>query len=234
MRYDYIYLSPHPDDVIFSCGGTIACRHQKGLRQLVVTLCSTLPVLAKFQWHQRVDEDLRALNICGIDGVLAGFLDAPFRHPAYQNAHHLFAPPVADDLMPKQVEQLVAALEEQNQGATLYAPLGVGRHVDHLIAFEAAQRTGQFHAVHFYEDFPYTVKSLGAIEARLDEIEIDLTAVVTDIREGFQKKIEAAGQYVGQISFLFGTFDAALVSMLEEAQRVLPGRLGERSWVRSI
>lgn len=233
MRYDFIYLSPHPDDVIFSCGGTIACRHQKGERQLVVTLCSALPVLAESQWHQRIDEEVRALNIYGIDGFFAGFLDAPFRQPVYQNAHHLFASPVADDPMPKQVEQLVAALAKHNQGAILYAPLGVGRHVDHLIAFEAAQGTGQFHAVHFYEDFPYTVKAPGAIEARLDEIGIDLTAVVTDIREGFQKKIEAAGQYVGQISFLFGTFDAALMSMLEEAQRVLPGRLGERSWIRS-
>lgn len=229
--YDHIYLAPHPDDAVLSCGGAIACRHKNGERQLVVTLCSAIPPSAESQWHQRLAEDERALRILGVDQIRGGFLDAPFRHPAYGRGHGLFALPVVDDPMQRQVEQFVLTLAEHNRHATLWAPLGVGSHVDHHIAFCAARVARHFGAVHFYEDFPYTVKDPDALDARLSEVGNGLVAVVTDVRHGFQKKTEAVGQYCSQIHYLFGSFDAAFQALLEEARRVLPGGLGERSWV---
>ena len=124
--YDRIYLAPHPDDAALSCGGTIACRHKKGERQLVVTLCSAIPPSAEPQWCQRLDEDERALRVLGVDCLLGGFLEAPFRHPAYGQDDGLFAPPVVDHSMQRHVEQLLVALAGQNGRATLCAPLGVG------------------------------------------------------------------------------------------------------------
>lgn len=229
--YDRIYLAPHPDDAALSYGGTIACRHKQGERQLVVTLCSAIPPSAESLWHQRLDEDERALRVLGVDYLLGGFLDAPFRHPAYGKDEGLFAPPVVDDSMQRHVGQLLVALAEQNRQATLYSPLGVGSHVDHLIAFEAAQAARHFAEVHHYEDFPYTVKDPGALKLRLDELGNTLTAVVTDIRHGIQKKAEAVGQYSSQVHFLFGSFDAAFQALVEEARRVLPGGVGERCWI---
>src|SRR5579883_735971 len=41
--YDYIYLSPHCDDVAFSCAGTICAYKAQGLHQLVVTLFTAEP-----------------------------------------------------------------------------------------------------------------------------------------------------------------------------------------------
>jgi len=41
--YDYIYLSPHLDDVVFSCSGNIYCHRQKGLHTLIVTFFTADP-----------------------------------------------------------------------------------------------------------------------------------------------------------------------------------------------
>src|SRR5690242_15250592 len=41
--YDHIYLSPHLDDAVLSCGGAIARHTSAGARVLVVTLCTAAP-----------------------------------------------------------------------------------------------------------------------------------------------------------------------------------------------
>jgi LmbE family N-acetylglucosaminyl deacetylase len=227
-NYDYIYLAPHPDDAALSCGGTIACHRLSKKRQLVVTLCSALPQSAESYWVQRLDEEKRALDILKVDNLHGGFLDAPFRHPAYKNNDCLFAEPVTDDPIPKEVNQLVKTLAEQNKNAILYAPLGVGKHVDHLIAYSAAKSSGRFQEKRYYEDFPYVANNPDALAARLKEIDTELTAVVMDIRECFQTKIDAVGQYNSQISFLFKNHDTALKTLIKQAQQILPGGLSER------
>jgi LmbE family N-acetylglucosaminyl deacetylase len=232
-NYDYIYLAPHPDDAALSCGGTIACHRLSGKRQLVVTLCSALPPSDESHWVQRLDEEKRALDILQVDNFHGGFLDAPFRHTAYKNDAGLFAAPVTDDPIPKAVNQLVITLAEQNKNAIVYAPLGVGKHVDHLIAYSAAKSCGRFKQVHYYEDFPYVADNPAALEARLKEIGTEMTSLVTDIREGFQTKIDAIGQYNSQILFLFKSHTVALETLIKQAQLVLPGGLGERKYINA-
>jgi LmbE family N-acetylglucosaminyl deacetylase len=233
QNYDDIYLAPHPDDAALSCGGTIACHRLSGKRQLVVTLCSALPPSAESHWAQRMDDEKRALDILQADNLHGGFLDAPFRHPAYKSNGGLFAAPVADDPILKDINQLVITLAEQNKNAILYAPLGAGKHVDHLIAYSAVKSCSGFQQVRYYEDFPYVAKNPEALEARLKEIGTELSAVVTDIREGFQTKIDAIGQYHSQISFLFKNQTNALATLIKQAQLVLPGGLGERNYINS-
>ncbi|MCI5210100.1 MAG: PIG-L family deacetylase [Candidatus Electrothrix sp. ATG2] len=230
-NYDHIYLAPHPDDAALSCGGAIACRHLKGERQLVVTLCSAIPSTAELYWRQRLEEDKRALGVLGADRLLGGFLDAPFRHPTYEQENCLFASPETNDSMQKDVEQLLAAIAEQNRQAKFYVPLGVGSHVDHLITYDAAQTITHVTAIHFYEDFPYTAKNPNALEVRLAALNDNFTVVDTDVRHCFLKKAEAVAQYTSQVHFLFGNFDTALQALIQEGQRVLPGALGERCWI---
>lgn len=229
--YDRIFLSPHPDDAALSCGGTISCGSKQGRRQLVITLCSAIPASAEGAWHQRLDEEERGLGILGVDYLLAGFLDAPFRHEAYREDGNLFRAPVSDDVLQGQLGSLLPVLAKQNRQATLYAPLAVGSHVDHRIACDAAKGSGQFASVCLYEDFPYTVKDPGALEVRLGELGVGVTARVTDIRHGFERKVEAIGQYASQVSFLFGSFDAALRALTEAGRQISPGGLGERIWI---
>ena len=42
-RPDWIYLSPHLDDAVFSCGGRIALQVRAGRRVWVVTVCAGSP-----------------------------------------------------------------------------------------------------------------------------------------------------------------------------------------------
>src|SRR5437667_2328523 len=42
-NYQYIYLSPHFDDVVYSCGGTIGMQARSGQRPLVITVFAGVP-----------------------------------------------------------------------------------------------------------------------------------------------------------------------------------------------
>src|SRR2546425_8122209 len=39
----HIFLSPHLDDVVYSCGGTLGVQVSTGLRPLVITVCAGVP-----------------------------------------------------------------------------------------------------------------------------------------------------------------------------------------------
>ena len=56
------------------------------------------------------------------------------------------------------VDHLTTQVEELSTGAVLFAPVGVGRHVDHLLARTVGERLGAT----LYADFPYTVRDPGA------------------------------------------------------------------------
>ncbi len=51
-------------------------------------------------------------------------------------------------------ETLTAEVADLARGAVVFAPLGVGRHVDHLLARAVGEHLGAV----FYADFPYTVR----------------------------------------------------------------------------
>src|SRR2546421_8348267 len=42
-NYQHIYLSPHFDDVVYSCGGTIGMQAHSGQRPLVITVFAGVP-----------------------------------------------------------------------------------------------------------------------------------------------------------------------------------------------
>jgi LmbE family N-acetylglucosaminyl deacetylase len=54
--------------------------------------------------------------------------------------------------------QLVAEVTDLARGAVVFAPLGVGRHVDHLLARSVGEHLGAV----LYGDFPYTVRDPAA------------------------------------------------------------------------
>jgi hypothetical protein len=56
------------------------------------------------------------------------------------------------------LDDLSTQVEELSADATVFAPVGVGRHVDHLLARTAGERLGAT----LYADFPYTVRDPGA------------------------------------------------------------------------
>jgi LmbE family N-acetylglucosaminyl deacetylase len=57
-------------------------------------------------------------------------------------------------------DELIAQVADVSRGAAVFAPLGVGRHVDHLLARAVGEHLGAV----LYADFPYTVRQPGAEE----------------------------------------------------------------------
>ncbi|HPJ57664.1 MAG TPA: PIG-L family deacetylase, partial [Kiritimatiellia bacterium] len=95
--YQAIYLSPHLDDAVLSCGGQLAARVRRGERVLVATLAAgdpvrPLPPLARAlhaEWklddscEARREEDRRACGRLGAEVFHVVLPDAMYRrHPA--------------------------------------------------------------------------------------------------------------------------------------------------------
>jgi SAM-dependent methyltransferase/LmbE family N-acetylglucosaminyl deacetylase len=175
-----IYLSPHFDDVVLSCGGT--AEHQASFGDEVVVLTvfggspsdDRLSPLAQRLHHEwnlpwtapeaRAAEDREAVRTLGATQVCWDYRDAIYRRTEdgafhYDSYADLFSRPMhpADESLPACLAARLGELAAQNHGQMVfYAPLGVGGHVDHLIVHKAARIIAERGAqVLFYEDQPY-------------------------------------------------------------------------------
>ena len=243
--YDAIYLSPHLDDVALSCGGQIAARARGGEAVLVFTLftgdepasgtsnlAATLHGLFGLEdrvvAHRR-QEDLEACKLLGAQARHADLPDALYRvdpktgTPLYPRLARLFGQPLAADRAV--LESLSRLLAELPRGATVFAPLGVGQHVDHLLVRSAAELA--IEEISYYEETPYADKRrpIGRALAR----RADWDAIITTFDEvDLDAKIAACSAYKSQIKGLYRT-----PQRLERALRRRAQKLGgERLWKR--
>jgi LmbE family N-acetylglucosaminyl deacetylase len=171
---DWIYLSPHPDDVALSCGGLLWEQAVAGDRPQVWTICAGDPPpgpLSPFatalqnRWEtgaaasqQRRQEDIASCS----------FLQAGYRHfpvpdciyrrdvgesiHLYTSEESLFGP--LDKREMGLVERLKKDLAETlPDGAQLVCPLGVGGHVDHRLTRLSAESLGG--ACWYFAEYPY-------------------------------------------------------------------------------
>jgi LmbE family N-acetylglucosaminyl deacetylase len=122
---------------------------------------------------------------------------------AYHSRATLYRHPLSDDPLLPQVRDLLALLIAHAPQATIYVPLGVGHHVDHLAVFESAVAFPPDRLA-FYEDINYALLP-GAVEQRLAEIGPTLVAEYLAFgASSFQKKIAAIAAYRSQMEALFG------------------------------
>jgi LmbE family N-acetylglucosaminyl deacetylase len=185
----HIYLSPHLDDVVLSCGGQAHHHAQAGARVVVVTLCTGNPPagpLSEFaealhaRWvgdgrapaapaemtAARRAEDLAALAVLGAEAIHLDVPDCIYRlnpatnWPMYASESALFGALHPSEL--SLIRRVAAKLTTLLHGFgrhRLYVPLGLGQHVDHQLTRRAAEAVGGISA--YYEDYPY-VERLGA------------------------------------------------------------------------
>jgi LmbE family N-acetylglucosaminyl deacetylase len=179
QRYQHIYLSPHLDDVVLSCGGEIHAQARAGERALVVTFFAASPQddeltpfarELKARWGHAPDpvvlrraEDLAALQVVGADACHLPYADCVYRHDSSTGeAYYPDEASIFGAIHRAEAEwdrDLLAAFRKvvgDLAGATVYAPLGAGHHVDHLLVRRVAFALllgGE--EVLFYEDYPY-------------------------------------------------------------------------------
>lgn len=255
--YDGLYLAPHLDDVVLSCGGTIHRRAREGRRALVITLFAGSPdedantafsLELKERWGALEDpvgvrrhEDLEAVTRLGAEAAHLPFLDCVYRRgpvsgaDLYPTVEHIFG-----DVHPEEAalhEVLLAALDPYlaaSPRATVYAPLTVGHHVDHLVTLRAVR---VLHAagrrVRLYEDYPYAVQP-DEVERALALLRAEGLVLAKRCRcfgpEDLEAKADAIACYRSQIS----TFWQSLAEMRRDieayARTVGDGELGEAFW----
>lgn len=249
--YRHIFVAPHLDDAALSCGGQIAQLTAAGVPVLVVTLCAGRPSsaapLSPFAryLHQawdlgddpvgrRREEDAAALQLLGCDGLHLDLLDAPYRMADYGVDRGWRGVVAADDPLLPTAETILAGLHEQQPGARLYVPLGVGNHVDHQIVCSVGMDLRSAGAdVVWYEDAPYAAKQPEDLALRLAVLPAQFTPTVVDITAELPRKLRAIAAYHSQLHELFGTTPMAQV-MTDYASAVAPveGQFGERLWHR--
>ena len=165
-----LFLSPHLDDAILSCAGRIRHHVTCGERVVLLTAFSHADHDDAAGWAARRGEDEAAAACLGAEPHWLGLPDAPFRDPAYAGFDFdvLSGPHAPGDARWR--EHLTTRLLEEIealQPSTIYAPLGVGDHVDHRLVFEAAS---ELHLdLRYYEDHPYALVPY-AVRHRLDAL----------------------------------------------------------------
>jgi LmbE family N-acetylglucosaminyl deacetylase len=208
----HVYLSPHLDDAVFSCGGLIARQVAAGDTVTVLTICagdppegqlSDLARALHLTWgvddspvKSRREEDRAACARLGASPIHLDIPDAVYRshpssEPVYPSFDDVFGRlhPAESELLDELTRSLVDRVSTED---ALYVPLGIGRHVDHQLARLAAENLDR--SLRYYRDMPYAFREGlppedlpepdgGGLVIPLSEGEIDAwSAAVLDYR----------------------------------------------------
>jgi LmbE family N-acetylglucosaminyl deacetylase len=164
--YDAVYISPHMDDAVYSCGGQIAQQREQGRRVLVVTLFgngqdSEQGTGVFGDIAQRKLEERAALTRLDVDFIWLNYPDMLMREKSLSELSRLLVPFAR--LGPSELgAQLGAALHVicarlLAPAGRAYFPFAVGAHPDHRLTFEVGRElsSNTGFAITFYEDVPY-------------------------------------------------------------------------------
>ncbi|MBL4632571.1 MAG: PIG-L family deacetylase [Kofleriaceae bacterium] len=172
----YLYLSPHLDDVILSAGATIASRLEAGDEVAIVTVFSGNLDSSNAEeaavYGERRAEDKKAISLLSTQSgalyktIYLGLADAPFRDSKYTSFEAIVNSPVSgDDEIGESLKCRVGKMLEIERPDVLVTPLGVGRHVDHRLVFEAIATLAWQGESRFYQERPYAFVP-GAVDLR--------------------------------------------------------------------
>ncbi|MCC7549591.1 MAG: PIG-L family deacetylase [Burkholderiales bacterium] len=154
-----VFLSPHLDDAVFSCGGLISRLAEQGCRPLVINVFSRAGVDFRTSAgtdDTRIEEEHAVSGYLGFCVRFVGECDAWFRKDAYKSLSGLFmADPRSYAQELERIRSAIAAALRDVSCDVVYAPLGIGWHVDHLLTHLAARSLIDPGRLRFYEDAPY-------------------------------------------------------------------------------
>lgn len=232
-----LFISPHLDDVAFSCGGTLARLSEEGWRTvLVTTFAESVPDPTGFALACQTDkglspevdymalrreEDEKFAARAGVEEVHhLDYPEAP--HRGYESAPELFSGVREGDEIWKDLSDRLASLAERCRPEVTFVPQALGNHADHIQVVRAVlDQAGLLGSVLWYRDTPYAIRNPQARPSPL--LPPDLTEVSVDISRHLDTKLTATAAYTTQLGFQFGgepALRAALADFAEtEARR---------------
>ena len=241
-QYDAVYLAPHLDDAVLSCGGQICRRTSAGERVLAVTIFAgdeTTPSVFARRMHawfgiwrgvgmKRRLEDRAAVGSLGAvhehwpEQEALYRRDPATRRPLYASYRALVGPlqPADDSLIDRLARRLAGAVNTN----AVFAPLAVGGHVDHRLVRAAAERAWP-DGLRYYEDFPYGVRAQ-ALAVALENADAWESEIVPVDERQLARKTSAIALYRSQIRFLFRSHRA----MRDRVRACAAAVGGERVW----
>jgi len=216
----WIYISPHFDDAVLSCGGLIWEQAHKGTPVEIWTICagdaqpgplSPLAMACHQQWGltsaeevvaARRSENQEAAGQVGAETVNFSIPDCIYRRAPTGEllyAEEVFVPvhPIDRNL---DNEIAVALKTELQPDDRIVSPLAIGSHVDHVLARRAAERLGR--PLWYYADIPYLLNQkelLVPATADLNETRLSIT------KQGLGRWQNGISAYRSQILMLFKT-----------------------------
>jgi LmbE family N-acetylglucosaminyl deacetylase len=258
----HLFFSPHYDDIPLSAGATVRFLADQGLVPETLIVFGTEPdrsrPLSAFaeamheRWGltanevvaSRQAEEAAAAAVLGAQTRVLPFRDAIYRGDYYLSNGDLFGSPATEEAsLPAAINASLDLKDSPDDAVRIYAPLGVGKHVDHQIVHLAAQElAARGWDVWFYEDIPYALKPM-ALDARLTEIgattRLEPVARVP-AQSTWGQKIDAILRYPSQLETVFleyvgvGTTREEISEALTAyAARAGDGVMAERFWRRS-
>jgi LmbE family N-acetylglucosaminyl deacetylase len=237
----WIYLSPHLDDVIFSCGGLIWEQSNSGQDVelwTIFTADAPIDLLSQFaetlhdNWgleenavKVRREEDQISSKIVGAVPHYLSYLDCIYRKSEsgkyyYQSDSDLFGglDPGEADLITDLTDVLKEHLPAEAQ---IVVPLSIGNHVDHELTRKAASRLEI--PLYYYADYPYAGESDGKeiLDFMKDSTnwEVEIYAVS---EKGIQRWQQAALAYQSQLT-IFWENEGALMGEIKEYSSTMGG-----------
>jgi len=230
----WIYLSPHFDDAVLSCGGMIWEQVRAGEMVENWTLCAGHPPrgdLTDFAAHKHAEwqvtrkvvyerrkEDRDACLRVGADLRWWTLPDCIYRRlpngeALIQKNDDLWLPVHPGEM--RYIVRIRSWLRRNlREDDRLVIPFTLGNHVDHRLVRAAAE--GLRRPIYYYPDFPYVARS-GLWQPRgLPEDQIYTRAVSEPGLGAWQEAIAA---YYSQVSDLFGSHDGMLIAVRDYWKR---------------
>lgn len=180
MVMSWIYISPHLDDAVLSCGGLIWDQNQAGDPAGIWTICAGDPPEGPFSafarsLHERWQTGRKAVRFRRQEDIEScRRLDAAYRHFAipdciyrrgpdvYGNGSHLYTTEESltgplDPVEEALIQEIGALLRDDIPPETrVVCPLALGGHVDHKLTRAAVEQLGM--SAWYYADYPYILR----------------------------------------------------------------------------
>lgn len=196
-----------------------------------VTRCGFSSEIALYKKMARKDK--LALGILGSKSLHLGFIDAAWRQKSnlnklettlqkiypeisflYPTAKNIFSGKIVDKrVMLRKINKKLQSIVNKPGNASLFIPLGIGNHVDHLLTRES----GQFlsNNLYYYEDFPYNYNFTNKKEKKM-EINKQIKALGLNLIYQHQKNFEKKSKAIMLYPDSYNLFPGKIIPKVNE------------------